>query len=332
MAPDYLHRNIGSLHSRKNTRGNTMIDRRRLLAMAAAVPAVVSFPRGASAALPNLTGLRTRNIASGAVEVIYKTPHTKPNGLDVTREGMWIMDQGPENYASLINPQNGSLIREYMCEGVRSASGIAIDGDTAWIGSTYNRLIIAVDERTGKLKAKYSTPGAGQIYKVVSDVPGRRTNLKPAYPAPPPPPPVPGAPISTGGRQGAGRQNDDVQAGPAGTGAHCILVKGNLLYVAVPPARMIFVIDKTSWIVQNMIPTAGSRPHDMTWTNDAKTHFWASDSDLNAFFLHDAATGQITERLQLPTDSPVIHGAKLWNGYMYNCDDAGWMFRFRMPA
>jgi hypothetical protein len=309
-----------------------MMDRRHLLAMAAAVPASLAFPQVVWASLPNLSGLRTRNIDSKAVEVIYKTPHGKPNGLDVTKEGMWIMDQGAENYASLINPQDGKLIREFMCEGVRSASGIAADGDTLWIGSTYNRLIIANDISNGKLKAKYSTPGAGQIYKVVTDAPGRRTNLKPAYPEPPkPPPPVAGTPTS-GGRQGAGRQDDSVQAGPVGTGAHCILVKGNLLYVAVPPARSIFVIDKNTWVVQNIIQTAGSRPHDMTWTNDAKTHFWASDSDLNAFFLHDATTGQMSERLQLPSDSPVIHGAKLYNGYMYNCDDAGWMFRFRMPA
>lgn len=308
-----------------------MMDRRKLLAMAAASPVLAAFPQVAWGALPNLTGLRTRNIDSKAVEVLYKTPHGKPNGLDVTSQGMWIMDQGAENYASLINPQDGKLIREFTCEGVRSASGIAIDGDTVWVGSTYNRLIIA-DDLNGKLKAKYSTPGAGQIYKVATDVPGRRTNLKPAYPEPPkPPPPVAGTP-TTGGRQGAGRQDDKAEVGPVGTGAHCILVKGNLLYVAVPPARAIFAIDKNTWVVQNFIQTAGSRPHDMSWSNDSKTHFWASDSDLNAFFLHDATTGQMSERIQLPTDSPVIHGAKIWNGYMYCCDDAGWMFRFRMPA
>jgi hypothetical protein len=309
-----------------------MMDRRRLLAMAAAAPALAAFPQVAWAHMPNLSGLRTRNIDSKAIEVTYKTPHGKPNGLDVTTEGMWIMDQGPENYASLINPQDGKLIREFVCEGVRSASGIAADGDTLWIGSTYNRFIIANDIKDGKLKAKYSTPGAGQIYKVATDAPGRRTNLKPAYPEPPkPPPPVAGTPTS-GGRQGAGRQDDAALAGPVGTGAHCILVKGNLLYVAVPPARAIFAIDKNTWVVQNIIQTAGSRPHDMSWTSPAKTHFWASDSDLNAFFLHDASTGAISERMQLPSDSPVIHGAKIWNGYMYNCDDAGWMFRFRMPA
>ena len=280
-----------------------MIDRRHLLAGAAAASA--TFPEIASAALPNLTGLKTRNIASNGIEVLYKTPHGKPIGLDVTSEGIWIMDQGPENYASLINPQNGSLVREYICEGVRAASGIAIDGDTAWIGSTYNRLVIAVDAKTGKLKQKYSTPGAGQIYRAVSDAPARSTTLKAAYPAPPPPPPVPGV-LSGGGRQGAGRQDNSAQAGPVGTGAHCVLVKGESLYVAVPPARMIFVIDKNSWVVQDMFQTAGARPHDMSWTTEAKTHFWAADSDLNAFFLHDAKTGRILERLQLPSDSPLF--------------------------
>ena len=309
-----------------------MIDRRHLLTMAAAVPAAFAFPQVVWAHRLDLTKLKTHNIASKAIEITYKTPHGKPNGLDTTAEGMWIMDQGAENFASLINPQDGKLIREFVCEGVRSASGIAADGDTLWIGSTYNRFIIANDIKDGKPKAKYSTPGAGQIYRVAGDAPGRRTNLKPAYPEPvKPPPPVAGTP-TTGGRRGAGQQDNTAEAGPVGTGAHCILVKGNLLYVAVPPARAIFAIDKNTWVVQNIIQTAGSRPHDMSWTNDAKTHFWASDSDLNAFYLHDAATGEISQCIQLPTDSPVIHGAKIWNGYMYNCDDAGWMFRFRMPA
>ena len=51
---------------------------------------------------------------------------------------------------------------------------------------------------------------------------------------------------------------------------------------------------------------------------------------MNAFFLHDAETGQILERVNLPAGSPVIHGAKLHNGYMYMCDDVGWMSRVRI--
>jgi hypothetical protein len=129
-----------------------------------------------------------------------------------------------------------------------------------------------------------------------------------------------------------GQVRPELAEAPPGTGAHCILAKGPLLYVAVPPARAIFVIDKRTWDVIDEWQTAGNRPHDMSWADAARTKIWASDSNLNAFFLHDVATGQMSERLQLPSDSPVIHGAKIYNGYMYCCDDVGWMFRFRMPA
>ncbi len=84
----------------------------------------------------------------------------------------------------------------------------------------------------------------------------------------------------------------------------------------MPPARAIFAIDKASWIVQDSFPTAGDRPHDMAWADADKTRLWCSDSNYNAFFLHDIATGRIVERVNLPAGSPIIHGAKLHGGYM----------------
>lgn len=304
-----------------------MIERRTFLGVAATLPALAAFPKLALAAThPDLSNVKKRT--TGKVEVLYKTPHFGANGLELTSEGMWIIHQIEENYASLVDIKTGKLIREIQVEGIRSASGIAIDDDNVmWIGSTYNRLIVSADPKTGKAIAKYSTPGAGQIYKVKGDVEGSRTPLEPAYPRPAPPPAS--APRSTGGRQGAGKQDMSVQEGPAGTGAHCILSKGNLLYVDVPPARMIYAIDKTSWEIQDMFPVAGNRPHDMTWADAGKTHLWCSDSNYNAFFLHDVATGRILEQVSLPAGSPIIHGAKLHDGYMYMCDDAGWMSRVR---
>ena len=41
-------------------------------------------------------------------------------------------------------------------------------------------------------------------------------------------------------------------------------------------------------------------------------------------------SGDCREKIQLPDDSPVIHGAKLINGYMYCCDDFGWIWRFKI--
>ena len=146
----------------------------------------------------------------------------------------------------------------------------------------------------------------------------------------PPPSPAPrGANSGSGGRRGAGKQDPETLEGPAGTGAHCILPKGNLLYVDVPPARAVFAINKESWEVDHMWPVVGNRPHDMVWADAAKTRIWVADSNMNSFILHDAETGAPIEQVKLPAGSPVIHGAKLYNGYMYMCDDQGWMSRVK---
>jgi DNA-binding beta-propeller fold protein YncE len=310
-----------------------MIDRRRMLGFAAALPVMATGAATAAAAAAggarcrvNVADLPTR--PSGPIEILYKTPHGHPNGLDLTAEGMWVMDQGPDNWISLINPANGSLIREFKPSNVRAASGLCVDEDgTMWVGSTYNRLIVHLDPSSARSIAAFQTPGAGLHYRKVGDPPGRRTTLQHAYPEEPRPPSALPGNIA---RLPDGQVGLDKLEAPPGTGAHCVLQKGNLLWIAVPDARQVFVIDKTNWIVQDSFDSAGNRPHDMSWTDASKTRYWASDSNLNAFFLQDASTGLMTERIQLPDTSPVVHGAKEYRGYMYCCDDVGWMFRFKM--
>src|SRR5690606_19346559 len=100
--------------------------------------------------------------------------------------------------------------------------------------STYGNMIVSCDSKTGKTLGKYWTPGAGRIYQMKGDAPGRSTKLKPAYPEPPPaaaaaPNPAPRVPY--------GQFSLDTKQGAGGTGAHGIVAKDGLLYVAVPPAR-----------------------------------------------------------------------------------------------
>ena len=54
--------------------------------MLAAAPAI-------SAALPiDVSGIPVRQV--GKVETVFKSPGPKPNGLQATEDGLWIMDQG----------------------------------------------------------------------------------------------------------------------------------------------------------------------------------------------------------------------------------------------
>jgi len=291
-----------------------MIQRRQFFGLAAALPA---------AALTNLNGVKSRQVSKW--EIIYKSPHAKPNDLDMSREGMWILDQGHDNWVSLVNVGDGKVIREFKTD-VNAASGVTVDEHgVMWISSTHNSLMVSCSPKDGKTIAKYWTPGAGRIYQKKGDAKPRSSKLKPAYPA---------EPSHAGGGNGAkselpyGQLPLDTQDGNGGTGAHGIVAKDGLLYFVVPPARFLVVMEPKTWVVQKTWAVPGNRTHGLTWDENRET-LWNADSNLNAFFRFDM-NGKIIEKIQLTDDSPVIHGATLHEGYMLCCDDVGWIWRFKM--
>lgn len=266
-----------------------MLKRREFLAMAAAVPALVD--------------VKSR---SAKAEKIFDSPGDKPNGLQATPEGLWILDQG-DNRAYLVAYKNGRVLRE-LETGSDRGSGITFDGQTIWIASTYNRKLIRTDARTGKTIAEHYTPGAGVIYRMPSDAPARRSPL-----------------ASTPGRS---QQEGQPDSGPrAGTGAHGLEWKHGKLWVAVPPSRTIYRMDPNTWVVEHQFSTAGNRPHGIGWEGK---WLWCADSNLNAFFKHDPTTGEIVEKIQLADIDPLPHGMSIWQGLMWYCDDVGIVCRLKL--
>jgi hypothetical protein len=240
---------------------------------------------------------------------------------------------------SLVAWSDGKLIREFRPD-IQAASGVTVDDkNVMWLSSTYSCMHVACSAQDGKTIAKYWTPGAGRIYQMAGDPPATRTTLKPAYPegengaAPPPAARSGGAQANSGpGWTGAaglsyGQLPLDAKNGLGGTGAHGIEYRNGLLYFAVPPARMLYVMDPRTWVVQDAWPLPGNRPHGVGWDGDT---LWVSDSNLRAFFRHDVKTGKMIERIQLTDTDPIVHGATVHDGYMWYCDDVGWIARFRL--
>lgn len=316
--------------------------RRSFLTAVAAAPATSlatsltgALPAGAQPAhppcLPAWTAIPSR-APGGKVEVLYKTKHGQPNGLAMVTGNpnqMWVLDQGAGHWVSLIDIRTGDTLRDFKADVV-GPSGLVQDGQSMWITSTHNSLIVHCD-LNGKTIAKYVTPGAGRIYEREDDPPARRSPLKPAWPDQPRgigPAMTGNVGNNTGKGMPPGQLPLTAEEGSGGTGAHGIVLDGDYLYYACPPARLIFVINKKTWKVKATWPVPGNRPHGISWGKDHGT-LWSSDSNLNCFFRHDAG-GNIHERVQLPSDSPVIHGAKLVGDHMYICDDMGWIARFRL--
>ena len=142
--------------------------RRQFLTLAAAAPALSAAPA------MKLDRIPTRKV--GKVEIVFKSPGPQPNGLQATKDGLWIIDQGAGNKAYLVSYEDGKVIRSFETETDKS-SGITYDGEALWIGSTYSREIVRTDAMTGKAMERHFTPGAGVIYKMIGDPPARSSPL-----------------------------------------------------------------------------------------------------------------------------------------------------------
>jgi streptogramin lyase len=113
-----------------------------------------------------------------------------------------------------------------------------------------------------------------------------------------------------------------------GTGAHGIENRDGLLYFANPPARLVFVLDPKTWVVQDAWPAPGNRPHGVAWDGDT---LWVADSNYRMFFRHDYKTGKIVERIVLTDKDPLIHGAtSRQDGYLWYCDDMGYICNLKL--
>src|SRR5262245_11803261 len=286
-----------------------MIRRREFFALAAALPASA------------LRGIETGKIPArkaGKVETVFKSPGPKPNGLQATSDGLWIIDQG-DNRAYLVSYSDGKVLRAIDTESDR-ASGITFNGDAIWIASTYSREIIQSQATSGKTIAKYFTPGAGVIYRMVGDPPNRTSPLQS---------PTPKQSKESGQGSGVGgfQQGQVLGSRAPGTGAHGLEWREGKLWVAVPPSRTIYRINPTDWVVELKFPTVGNRPHGIGWEGK---WLWCTDSNLNAFFKQDPETGEDVEKIQLADNDPLPHGMTIWQGMMWYCDDVGVVCRLKM--
>lgn len=292
------------------------VSRRAFLRFAAAAPVVVA-PRVAATAAPaapqGLASIPAR--LAGKVEVAFKSPSPRPNGLQATPQGLWIIDQGTGSRASLVRYSDGQVLKSFETDTVRP-SGLTFDGDALWIGSTFSYENVRCDATTGAVLERRPTPGC-TTYTMAGDPPPRRSPLAPplvaevALAAPVSPPTARLTQPPHGRFQGAHGQ--EWRDGKLWTTSTC--------------ARSIYRLDPKAWVVEQRLSAPGPRPHGIAWEG---RYLWHGDGDLNAFFKYDLDSGQIVEKIQLAATDPLAHGLTIWEGTLWYCDDVGVVCRMRL--
>jgi hypothetical protein len=292
-----------------------MVSRRAFLGWAAAVPVAAGRADAAPASVapPSLAAVPLRR--TGPVEIAFKSPGPRPNGLQATAEGLWIIDQGPGSRAYLVRYGDGQVIRSFDTDTVRP-SGLTFDGQALWIGSTFSYENVRCDATTGAVLERRPTPGC-TTYQMADDPAPRRSPLaRPAAPAPPPATPAATAPPRL-------TQAPHLRF----QGAHGQEWRDGKLWTTSTSSRSIYRIDPQRWVVEGVLPAPGPRPHGLAWEG---RYLWHNDGDLNAFVKFDVDTGAIVEKIQLADTDPLSHGLTIWEGTLWYCDDVGVVCRMKL--
>jgi hypothetical protein len=294
-----------------------MISRRAFFGFAAGVPVAGIGTRAADAApcdSPSLATIPVRK--TGRVEIAFKSPGPQPNGLQATKDGLWIIDQSEGSKAYLVDYADGKVLRSFETDTVRP-SGITFDGEALWIGSTFSYENVRCHAMTGAVLERRPTPGS-IMYTMATDPPQRRSPLAGGLMAQArPTAPDAGQPLSRLTQAPSNRLQ----------GAHGQEWRDGKLWTTSTSARSIYEIEPKSWIVHKILRAPGNRPHGLALEG---RYLWHGDSNLAAFFKFDTDSGVIIEKIQLRDADPVAHGLTIWNGSLWYCDDVGVVCRMRI--
>jgi sugar lactone lactonase YvrE len=295
-----------------------MISRRAFLGFATAAPLSATIRADTAPCSPaSLSGIPVRKC--GKVEIAFKAPGPQPNGLQATKDGLWIIDQSAGSKAWLVDYADGRVIRSFDTDTVRP-SGITFDGEALWIGSTFSYENVRCSAETGAVLERRPTPGSTN-YTMIGDPPNRPSPLAGGPLAQRRPPAVPAAAASPAGAAPSQPLRRLTQTPSTQLqGAHGQEWRDGKLWTTSTSARTIYSLDAKTWVVEKRFQTPGNRPHGLAWEG---RYLWHGDSNLAAFFKFDIDTGAIVERIQLADADPVAHGLTIWSGTLWYCDDVG---------
>ena len=125
---------------------------------------------------------------------------------------------------------------------------------------------------------------------------------------------------------------------PEPTGAHGLEWRSGELWVAVPPAVRLFVVNPEDGSTRRSFPAPGVRPHGIGWDPDGS--LWCAESIYRSFFKMDPATGRILSQVMLPAEEPLVdgvvqvpHGMTVWNRqFWFSVAETGEVYRVPLPA
>src|SRR5260370_19446506 len=109
------------------------------------------------------------------------------------------------------------------------------------------------------------------------------------------------------------------------SGAHGLKWVDGKIWMAMPPAEKIYLIEPETGAVVRSIPGPGIRTHGLAWDNG---FLWCAETLDRAIYKLDAKDRTAVAKIQLQKEDPELHGLALRDGvFWYSDASIGWICR-----
>ena len=224
------------------------------------------------------------------IEKLFRSPYSVPNGLQVTDEGVWVVDQITDRVALVELTQSSDygvtkLIRDVPTES-SNTSGLSYGEDALWLaangsGKMWRQIrctdanegeVLKVDPQTGKTLQRYNVPDGGGTH---------------------------------------GLEYDNYESG--------------YLWVETLKNKALHKVRISDWSVQNTIPLPYDRAHGVVRVKDG---IWVVHTSDRLIVKLDVEDGGKLDEIHVSDEYPEPHGLSLSGDGLLYCDaTSGWIVK-----
>ena len=224
------------------------------------------------------------------IEKVFRSPYAVPNGLQVTDDGLWIVDQITDRVALVeitCDPdyQVPKLIRDIPSDS-SNTSGMAYGEGALWLAAN------GPGDRWRTVRDTDAKPGAGEIFKV-DPTTGKTLGR---YPVP-----------EGGGTHGVEYDNFD---------------PGHL-WVQTLKNQEIHKVRTSDWSIIHTLPLPYGRAHGTVRVEDG---LWVTHTSERVIVKLNLETGDILDTIEVSEHYPEPHGLSIYGDDFLYCDaSSGWV-------
>ena len=228
------------------------------------------------------------------IEKVFRSPYAAPNGLQVTDEGLWIVDQLTDRVALLEtgNPHDYGVTRiiRHLPTESSTTSGITYGGSALWLAAN----------------------GPGERWRTPRPTDAVSGEIVKADPA-------------------TGATLDRFPL-PGGGGTHGIeydRLEDNRLWLTTIHSETISQVSADDWSIVRSFPiTLGGGTHGIVRVDDG---MWVAHRTTRRIFKLDVDTGAELEVIHIPDSMPEPHGLSIFGDDLLYCDaTTGWVVKITL--